>query len=136
MVAFRYSVILAKRLGKLFIQPHAVRVPMPQLHDDFEIGNRPEGISSLPRDSEHGQVVEEVGVYQQGSGKDYWKTIQRIEEEGWESHLRFGYYSNDGDDWSWSPRPLMLPPRILNSLYAQAITEGVLSGDELDTSER
>lgn len=97
--------------------------------DAYDFGNRPESIAAPPRQSKFGTVVDEVGVYQEGSGKDYWKVIQRIETDDadWETHIRIGYYAGTDGEWSWSSRPMMLQTRILNELYARAVSAGILT---------
>lgn len=94
----------------------------------FEEGNRPAAISSPPRDSKHGRVVDEVGVFERGTGeRNYWKVIQRI-EDGSAVQIRTGYYAGADDDWDWCQDPVILPPEVYNDLQAMAVTEGVLNG--------
>lgn len=102
---------------------------MQRHSENVEFGNRPDGISAVPRPSEHGIVVDEVGVLQLGTGKDYWKVIQRIEEseeDGSNSEVRVGYYARSDDEWLWSQRHMKVEPEILNQLYSRAVTEGIM----------
>lgn len=92
----------------------------------FEFGAKPDAISATPRNSKHGRVVDEVGVFQKGAGsRDYWKVIQRI-EDGSNVNVRPGYYVGRDGDWDWAQDSVLLPPEILNELYAHAISEGIL----------
>ncbi|WP_049930954.1 hypothetical protein [Halosimplex carlsbadense] len=102
---------------------------MPEDSDAYRFRDRPESIDAPSRQSKFGTVVDEVGVYQNGSGKDYWKVIQRIEndDEDWETHIRVGYYAGTDGEWSWSSRPMMLQTQMLNELYAQAVSAGILT---------
>lgn len=93
--------------------------------EEFDFGNRPAGIDPTPRNSDHGTVVDEVGVFQNGGSKDYWKVIQRIESSG-RPEIRLGYYENQGSGWDWRLRPVMLPPQRLNRLWGRAISQGIL----------
>jgi hypothetical protein len=93
--------------------------------DRYEIGNRPSEIDAPPRNSEFGTVVDEVGVYEKGPGKDYWKVIQRI-EDGSDRIVRIGYYAGKDEEWSWSSRPMMILPEVFNELYARAVSNGIL----------
>lgn len=104
---------------------------MLKRYKSYQFGERPESIDELPRNSTFGTVVDEVGVYEPGSGKEYWKVIQRIEtgdSDGPSSLIRIGYYAGEDGDWSWSSRPLMLEPAVLNELYAHAVSNGIVSG--------
>ena len=95
--------------------------------EEYEFGNRPAEIQSTPRDSEHGRVVDEVGVFERGSGKDYWKVFQLIDDDG-VPRVRTGYYSSaDGDIWDWAQSTLLLRTDIYNELHARAVTEGILT---------
>lgn len=98
---------------------------MSDNNDSHEMGNRPDGIDDPPRNSKFGTVVNEVGVYEEGPGKDYWKVIQRI-EDGSRTHIRAGYYAGNDGEWSWSSRPMMLLPSVFNRLYARAVSKGIL----------
>ena len=98
-------------------------------NDDYQFENRPKTIDNVPRDSKFGTVVDEVGVYEQGSGNDYWKVIQRIETDGSDGPttlIRVGYYAGNDGDWSWSTKPMMLEPAVLNELYARAVSNGIV----------
>lgn len=101
---------------------------MADEQNSYEFGNRPDGIDDPPRHSKFGTVVDEVGVYQQGSRKNYWKVIQRIEGDS-NTNIRVGYYAEVDGEWSWSSRSMMLTPSLLNGLYARAVTEGLLTRD-------
>jgi len=92
----------------------------------YEFGNRPDAIKPTPRSSEHGTVIEEVGVFEQGSDKNYWKVIQRI-KDGNSTITRHGYYVGKGDDWSWAQDALLLKTEIDNQLTARATTAGILT---------
>jgi hypothetical protein len=93
----------------------------------FEHGNRPEAISAPTRHSKHGTVVEEVGVFENGSGsRNYWKVLQRIEGDDGQTRVRPGYYAGSGDDWDWAQDPLILPADVYNELHGRVITEGIL----------
>lgn len=92
----------------------------------YEFENRPAAITAPPRNSKHGQVVAEVGVFEDGTGtKNYWKVFQRIEDRE-KVTIRPGYYAGSGDNWGWAQDALLLPASIYNELQSQAVTEGIL----------
>jgi len=94
--------------------------------ETYEIGHRPATIGPTPRDSTHGQVIDEVGVWERGSGNDYWKVFQLIDDDG-VARVRTGYYSSaDGESWDWARSTLLLRTDIYNKLHARAVSEGIL----------
>ena len=94
----------------------------------FEHGKRPEAISEPPRNSKHGEVEDEVGVFENGSGsRNYWNVLQRIKGDNGQVRVRPGYYAGSGDDWDWAQDPLLLPADVYNELHGRAITEGILT---------
>ena len=94
-----------------------------------QFGKRPETIDDFPRNSKFGTAVDEVGVYEPGSGKDYWKVIQRIETDDDKSEMliRVEYYAGEDGEWSWSSRPTMLNSVVLNELYTRVVPNGIVS---------
>jgi hypothetical protein len=93
--------------------------------EEYTIGEPPDAIPDKPRDSEHGTVVDEVGVREKTSSKEFWKVIQKIKKDNGETELRHCYYANTGNGWNFSPAPLMLPADVLDELTERAKSNGL-----------
>jgi len=91
----------------------------------FNFGNRPSAVSDTPRDSKHGTVVDEVGVHYQDDSDEYWKVIQRIEDDD-SVEIRGGFYEKKQNGWYWQQNAMMLPPIQFMKLYARAVLNGIL----------
>jgi hypothetical protein len=80
----------------------------------------PEFVPDLPRDYKGGEgtVTEAVGCLQEDdNGRRFWKSVQLIEMEDGEDHIRTGYYTESG---GWQNKPLMLQTEAFSDLVGFA----------------